>query len=46
MALVLGERGGRAACTLVIHSGHVQRATAVSEFGRATGVGEPPANDN
>ncbi|WP_181383355.1 hypothetical protein [Streptomyces sp. NWU339] len=46
MTLVLGEQGGRAACTLAIHSGHVQRAAAVGEFGRATGVGEPPANDN
>ncbi|MEV0690929.1 hypothetical protein [Streptomyces sp. NPDC050388] len=46
VTLVLGERGGRAACTLAIHSGRVQRSTAVGEFGRATGVGEPPANDN
>ncbi|MFF3893892.1 hypothetical protein ACFYY3_12010 [Streptomyces sp. NPDC001812] len=46
MALALGEQGGRAACTLAVRSGHVQRATAMGVFSRATGVGELPVNDN
>ncbi|MFE2461770.1 hypothetical protein [Streptomyces sp. NPDC059402] len=43
VAVVLGEKGGRAACTLAIRGQHVQRATAVGEFGRATCSGELPA---
>ncbi|MFE1587831.1 MmpS family transport accessory protein [Streptomyces sp. NPDC058737] len=43
VAVVLGEKGGQAACTLAIRGQHVQRATAVGEFGRATCSGELPA---
>lgn len=46
VAIVLGEKGGRAACTLAIRGEHVQRATAMGEFGRATCAGELPATDN
>jgi hypothetical protein len=46
VAVVLGEKGGRAACTLAIRGKHVQRATAMGEFGRATCAGELPATDN
>jgi hypothetical protein len=45
IAIVLGEKGGRAACTLAIRGKHVQRATAMGEFGRATCAGELPAAD-
>ncbi|MEU2259633.1 hypothetical protein ABZ557_04985 [Streptomyces sp. NPDC019645] len=43
VAIVLGEKGGRASCTLAIQGQHVQRATAMGEFGRATCSGELPA---
>lgn len=46
VAIVLGEKGGQAACTLAIRGKHVQRATAMGEFGRATCAGELPAEDN
>jgi hypothetical protein len=46
VAVVLGEKGGQAACTLAIRGKHVQRATATGEFGRATCTGELPATDN
>ncbi|MGW0774344.1 hypothetical protein ACWD01_11990 [Streptomyces sp. NPDC002835] len=46
VAVVLGEKGGQAACTLAIRGQHVQRATATGEFGRATCAGELPATDN
>ncbi|MEU3687607.1 hypothetical protein [Streptomyces narbonensis] len=40
VAVVLDGRGGQAACTLAIRGKHVQRATAMGEFGRATCSGE------
>ncbi|WJY52144.1 hypothetical protein QRN89_21495 [Streptomyces chengbuensis] len=43
VAIVLDQKGGRASCTLAIRGQHVQRATAVGEFGRATCSGELPA---
>ncbi|MDA4889835.1 MmpS family transport accessory protein [Streptomyces sp. MS2A] len=43
VAVVLGEGGGQASCTLAIRGKHVQRATAMGEFGRATCTGELPA---
>jgi hypothetical protein len=43
VAIILGEKGGQAACTLAIRGEHVQRATASGEFGRATCAGELPA---
>jgi hypothetical protein len=46
IAIVLGEKGGQASCTLAIRGNHVQRATAMGEFGRATCAGELPAADN
>jgi hypothetical protein len=46
VAVVLGEKGGQAACTLAIRGKHVQRATAMGEFGRATCTGELPAADH
>ncbi|MCQ1577562.1 MmpS family transport accessory protein [Streptomyces parvus] len=46
VAIVLGEKGGQAACTLAIRGKHVQRATAMNEFGRATCAGELPATEN
>ncbi|WP_189886636.1 hypothetical protein [Streptomyces xantholiticus] len=46
IAIVLGQKGGQAACTLAIRGVHVQRATAMGEFGRATCAGELPAGDN
>lgn len=36
VAVILGEKGGQAACTLAVRGRHVQRATAMGEFGRAT----------
>ncbi|GAA3495642.1 hypothetical protein GCM10019016_027420 [Streptomyces prasinosporus] len=44
--VVLGEKGGQAGCTLAIRGKHVQRATAMGEFGRATCAGELPADVN
>lgn len=46
VAIVLGEKDGQAACTLAIRGKHVQRATAMGKFGRATCTGELPATDN
>lgn len=46
VAIVVGEKGGRAACTLGIRGSHIQRATAMGEFGRATCAGELPATDS
>ncbi|MFD6189978.1 MmpS family transport accessory protein [Streptomyces sp. NPDC060275] len=46
VAVVLGEKGGQAACTLAIRGKHVQRATAMGEFGRATCTGSLPADGN
>ncbi len=46
VAVVLGEEGGQAACTLAIRGEHVQRATAIGEFGRATCTGSLPADGN
>ncbi|WP_432071976.1 hypothetical protein [Streptomyces wuyuanensis] len=43
VAVVLDEKGGRASCTLAVRGQHVQRATAMGEFGRATCSGELPA---
>ncbi|MGW8763331.1 hypothetical protein ACWGN5_12620 [Streptomyces sp. NPDC055815] len=36
VAITLDEKGGQASCTLAIHNKHVQRATAMGAFGRAT----------
>ncbi|KES06630.1 hypothetical protein BU52_12650 [Streptomyces toyocaensis] len=44
VAIVLGEKGGQASCTLAIRGKHVQRATASGEFGRATCAGRLPAD--
>jgi hypothetical protein len=46
VAVVLGEKGGRAVCTLSLRGKHVQRATAMGGFGRATCAGAQPATDN
>ncbi|WP_234042320.1 hypothetical protein [Streptomyces marianii] len=46
VAIVLDDKGGQAACTLAIRDKHVQRATAMGEFGRATCTGELPAADH
>ncbi|MFF3321497.1 hypothetical protein [Streptomyces sp. NPDC002889] len=45
VAIVLDGKGGQAACTLAIRGNHVQRATAMGEFGRATCTGELPTAD-
>ncbi|MGW8668071.1 hypothetical protein [Streptomyces niveus] len=42
VAIVLGEEGGQAACTLAVHGAHVQRATAGGTYGRATCNGQLP----
>ncbi|MFF9847794.1 MmpS family transport accessory protein [Streptomyces litmocidini] len=39
VAIVLDEKGGQASCTLAIRDKHVQRATAMGAFGRATCTG-------
>ncbi|MFJ6819417.1 hypothetical protein ACIQRJ_03270 [Streptomyces niveus] len=36
VAIVLGEKGGQAACTVAVRGTHVQRATASGTYGRAT----------
>jgi hypothetical protein len=46
VAIVLDDKGGQAACTLAIRGTHVQRATAMGEFGRATCTGALPAADH
>jgi hypothetical protein len=45
IAIVLGEKGGQASCTLAIRGKHVQLATASGSFGRATCTGELPADE-
>lgn len=42
VAIVLGDRGGQAACTLAVRGAHVQRATASGTYGRATCSGPLP----
>ncbi|CAL9308771.1 hypothetical protein SUDANB148_04412 [Streptomyces sp. SudanB148_2056] len=46
VAIVLGEKGGQASCTLAVRGKHVQRATAMGAFGRATCAGALPADGN
>lgn len=46
VAIVLGEKGGQASCTLAVRGKHVQRATATGAFGRATCAGALPADGN
>lgn len=46
VAIVLGEKGGQASCTLAVRGKHVQRATATGAFGRATCAGALPAGGN
>lgn len=43
VAIVLDDKGGQASCTLAIRKKHVQRATAMGAFGRATCTGEAQA---
>lgn len=44
VAIILDGKGGQEASTLVIRGKHVQRATVMCEFGRATCAGDlPPA---
>ncbi|MFE7379208.1 hypothetical protein ACFU9F_02445 [Streptomyces zhihengii] len=44
VAITLGEKGGRAVCTLAVRGEHVQLATASGGYGRATCAGAlPPA---
>ncbi|MER5306557.1 MmpS family transport accessory protein [Streptomyces sp. NPDC002773] len=45
VAVVLDGKGGQAACTLAIRGKHVQRATAMGEFGRATCSGDLLSGD-
>ncbi|ELS57258.1 hypothetical protein STVIR_1699 [Streptomyces viridochromogenes Tue57] len=42
VSIVLGEQGGRARCALAVRGKHVQSATAVGTFGRATCAGSLP----
>ncbi|MEV3992517.1 hypothetical protein AB0J57_26760 [Streptomyces sp. NPDC049837] len=46
VSITLGEKGGRASCTLAIRGKQVQRATASGEFGRATCSAELPASSS
>lgn len=46
VAVVLGEKGGQAACTLAVRGKHMQRATATGEFGRATCAARQLADDD
>ncbi|MFF4231333.1 hypothetical protein [Streptomyces sp. NPDC001820] len=46
IAVVLGEKGGQASCTLAIRGKHVQLATASGSFGRTTCTGELPAGES
>jgi hypothetical protein len=41
VAITLGEKGGRAGCSLAVEGRHVQAASAYGRFGRATCQGEP-----
>lgn len=43
--ITLDQKGGQASCTLAIRGKHVQRATAMGKFGRATCTGELPKGD-
>ncbi|MER6104925.1 MmpS family transport accessory protein [Streptomyces sp. NPDC001832] len=43
--ITLNEQGGQASCTLAIRGKHVQRATVMGEYGRATCTSELPAAD-
>ncbi|MCM1948061.1 hypothetical protein NC315_22155 [Streptomyces sp. G2] len=45
VAVVLDEKGGQAACTLAVQGKHLQRATAMGEFGRATCSGNLLSGD-
>jgi hypothetical protein len=36
VAITLGEKGGRAGCSLAVEGRHVQAASAYGRFGRAT----------
>ncbi|MFF7776431.1 MmpS family transport accessory protein [Streptomyces tanashiensis] len=40
VSITLDGKGGQASCTLAIRDKHIQRATAVGAFGRATCTGE------
>ncbi|MFD0427606.1 hypothetical protein ACFQ60_03615 [Streptomyces zhihengii] len=42
VAITLGEKGGRAVCTLAVRGEHVQLATASGGYGRATCAGTLP----
>ncbi|MEU4731230.1 MmpS family transport accessory protein [Streptomyces sp. NPDC023588] len=46
VAVVLDGKGGQASCALAIGGKHVQRATAMGEFGRATCTGALPPGDS
>lgn len=41
--ITLDKQGGQASCALAIRGKHVQRATAIGKFGRATCTGGPLA---
>ncbi|WP_274561525.1 MmpS family transport accessory protein [Streptomyces spiramyceticus] len=43
--VTLDQKGGQASCTLAIRGKHVQRATAMGKFGRATCTGALPKGD-
>lgn len=46
VSITLGEKGGRASCSLAVRGKHVQTASAYGRFGRATCQSElasPPA---
>ena len=45
VSIVLGEKGGRARCTLAVRGRHAQSATAAGTFGRATCSGALPQPD-
>jgi len=40
VAITLGEKGGRASCSLAVRGEHVQTASAYGKFGRATCQGQ------
>jgi hypothetical protein len=41
VSITLGEKGGRASCSLAVRGKHVQTASAYGRFGRATCQSEP-----
>ncbi|MFF8377339.1 MmpS family transport accessory protein [Streptomyces sp. NPDC015661] len=43
VSIILDDKGGQASCTLAIRNKHVQRATAMGAFGRATCTGQVQA---